>query len=439
MRLDLACNLDAYFQRVIIFLMMTGGLVGLYCCSKTTEIGAPLIGESGFEVLPVDTLSLAVYTEALDSLVTSESEQLLLGCHRDERLGAIRAVPYFQLGPEESYELDEQFTTYDSITLHLDLNGYSYYDTLRPLTFRVHALAEDLEPEDEEVLYNTAAFDYHSTPLGTYTFRPRPRQQDGIEVRLHDEFGRRLFSLAQEGAEELSGSFSFLNYFEGLVLVPDTVGNAAMLGLSRTAELRVYYRNSANLPVQEEALVFTTGNLTAYSRIQADRRGTSLAGLEETIRSTRTSNEAYVQAGTGLVLRVEIPYLRNLLEEYGELVVSSALLKMYPVEYDYQANTPLPGDLIATPVDGDNVVIGPELLSRLAEDREFKRDTYYEFNVTDFVIRQINTAEFNDNALLISLPEARFNIGADRLYIGDGAHERAMELTVFMPTLKNNE
>ncbi len=415
-------------------------VLGIYNCGEPSVVGTDLFPDESFDLELIDTLSLTVYTYGFDSLQTSGFESLLVGHHQDNTLGTVTATSYLQLGSPETTSLDEEQTRYDSLTLEYTLNGYSFYDTLTPIGISVHRLVENLEGEEIDQFYNTSKFAYDPIPLGEKRFVPRPGRKEENSIRLSDALGKELFQLIQEEDEALLTTSSFLDFFKGIALVPDSTTSGSILGLTKEIRFILHYTDQSRLPTEQKTVVFPMTGLENFHNIQIDRQGTSLAGLssdQNQIQSKLTQEESYIQGGAGLVTRIEIPHIRQLLADFGELIITSASLRIFPVTDVQERNTPLPFTLAMFPVDENDFPALPGRTARLVEDREFGRDTYYDFDVTDFIQQQLAIEAFNSNNLLVQLPDELFATQVTRVSIGDGNHGKKMELQLYVLRIKN--
>ena len=259
------------------------------------------------------------------------------------------------------------------------------------------------------------------------------------EFRISDTLGRELIQLAYEGSEILSSSIEFSEYLRGFALVPDTLQSNSIIGFSTNSQLRVYYEDQSAIPNDQKYLTFSINQEPYFSQITYDRSTTRLHELvtrEEDLNSSATDNEAYMQAGAGLGIKIRIPHIRELIFASDDFFINNAVLTLRPINNSYGPGTPLPQNLIVYIIDEDNEIIGGlENRVVLFEDIVLDRETRYEINVTPFINSQLEIEEFNENALMILPPDSLFIGTVDRLFIGDALNEYAMELTVLYISL----
>lgn len=410
-------------------------------CNSSSDIGAGFFEDESFELASLDTLTLKVSTVLNDSLSTLDSDRLLVGYHEDADFGKVYAASYLQVTLGDTPDLDSTFTIYDSLTLVLQFDGYSFYDTLQWQTLSVHRLTEEIELDEEtDDLYNSSRFDYATEPLGIATFKPRPQKKGTLEVRLDDAFGQELLDKILQGDEALNDVSKFQEYLNGFVLLPDSTQSGPVVGFSADAEIRLYYTDNEELPTTQKTISFpATG--TNFNHIRSDRSGTLLNVLqsENTALDASQSNDlAFLQGGVGLSVRVEAPYLKTMFETNTEFVISKAELIFYPVLQNGTGQDYLPSSLGLTWVDDENKEIYNQGAANLHVDDEFDRDTYYSLDVTEFVNYQLGLNELNENALLINLPEALSNNSVSRMLIGSAEHPRRMKLKLYSIDIKEN-
>lgn len=406
------------------------------CDEDASEIGSDFFDGGSLIMSAVDTITLKVSTVKFDSIPTSDATRLLIGYHEDQDLGIMSAVPHFEISPNYAFSIDEAYTQYSRAELRLTQDQYSFYDTAQTVTFSVHQLTQSMDPfpgSGSTYLYSTSKRTYDPTPMGTVTFKPRPNSKDTVIVSLTEAFGRDIISLAQNAAPEVATTTEFIHHFKGLVLIPSAV-SGPIIGLSTTAEVRVYYTDKSVTPTVERKLVLSTNSNLKFNQINSDRTGKKVDALTTqrySLGSTATDHKSYIQCGTSMGLRVSVPYLRDILIDNPGLTVVNALLKFYPTRDSRGTNVTMPTNLTMTAVDFQNTLY--ETLSQTAllyPDYYLDRDTRYEVDITTYVKSQLATEAFNDNALIFTPDDATLRNTLDRLYLGDQFSERPMTLTL---------
>ncbi len=408
-----------------------------YACSPPTEIGADFFPEESFIVEEALLANLVVRTFPLDSTISTNNERLLVGRHQDPVFGLINGRAFSQFPIDDVLRLDaERNFRFDSLTLYLEYDGYSFYDTLVPVQLSVHQVQETMELDvDVTDLYTTDAFDFAATPIATVELAPRPRRGEPLEIRLDDAIGEDFFARLVEDEDVLLVESEFLDYFPGLVLQV-TNADGAFVGFRKsTAQMRLYLTDINSLPLQQEIRTYTAEFGLSFNQILFDRTATNLEAIDEDegLSSSLAEEQAFVQAGA-LVSRIDIPTLTQIRDDNEDLIVARAELRFRAVGVDIIDQEALPQNITVFWVEEDNTLFQQNTQAQLELDLEFGRDTYYTLDVTDFVQYQLEAENPEDNGLLLQF--GTNGNAVDRLVLGDSNHPDVMELRLFTLDLK---
>jgi hypothetical protein len=409
------------------------------CEPVSSEIGADFFTDGVLDFSYIDSATVKLSTIQLQDMVTSAAGRMLVGTYHDKNLGKLTATPFFEVAPSEKIDLRELDIIYDHLSIVLPLDHYAYYDTLAPLTLNVHRVNEEIKTEDG-YLYNSSSFGIEEEILGSISLKPRPHQ-DSIEITLSDVLGKELFAKAVSGSDDLTTS-DFLEYIRGFAIVPDTSTSSCILGLTTSPKLKLHYFDRSITPIAERSVEFTvqTSSSLYFTNIVADRTNTFLElfpSAKERLSSMLTNGEAYIQAGAGLSLRVDMPYL-NTLSQSENFYPTKAFLEIYPIRKSFGAATPLPAQLNVFLADGkNNIYQDVETTAVLVEDKDLSRDTHYSFDATEFVKAQMGLPTRNENALILTTDKTNYSVSADRVYAGSPSYQYKTRLTIYFATVNN--
>ncbi len=425
-------------MRKLIWSLMV--LATVSCGVESSEIGTDFFSDGVLDYSYSDTSSVKLSTIEFEKLQTSNGSRILLGTHVDEKLGRITASSFFQIAPSSSIDLQDEDITFDYLALNLIYDHYSYYDTTSSITLSVFRVAEKMETEEDNYLYNTNTFSLANEPLGKLTFLPRPNRDDSLEIKLSDVLGQELFVKAKNGDDNLSSSTAFLKYFYGLAVIPDTATSSCLLGFSKTPELRLYYTDRSTTPVTKNyvSLSASSGNII-FSNVRTNQDGTALENLSserEKLSATVSNDVSFLQSGAGLALRVDMPYLHDL-KQATNFYLQQALLEIYVVRKSYGELTPLPTSLVVYKADHRNRMYEEYTnVPFLVEDIDLKRDTHYALDVTAFVNEQMDLLETNENGLVF-MASSDYGVSADRIYAASKSSEYKTRLILYYATVNN--
>jgi hypothetical protein len=408
-------------------------------CISPSEIGIDFFNTKSLDINYTDTLSVKISTVMFDSIITLSPTRLLVGTHHDEYLGIFRSSPIFQVGSEMYTGLEEN-SEFAYLALHLKLDGYSYYDTLEGLRFNVYQISKNLELSDDGYLYGTSTFHVFPDPIGSADFLPEPNYIDSLEVKLSNSVGLDLFQLAQSEDSRISSNDEFIDYFKGLAIIPDMTTQSCFLGIDKTSSLRLYYYDNNSIPAKKKYIEFSLASIY-YNQIMADRSLTLLKDLttqEFDVESTATDNMSFIQAGIGLALKVDFPFLEEVKFANKDLVITKAELKLRPTSYSTNsANTVPLSDLDVYFINDLNEMESKLSVSAsLINTDVLERDVYYSLDVTDFVNEVMNGTNQEDHSLLVTATESSLNSSIDRIFIGDRYSRYKTELKIYYLDIK---
>jgi hypothetical protein len=421
------------------FRILLGSTLIWSCEPTSPEIGSDFFTDGVLDFTYIDSATVNLSTIQIDELTTSSSSRMLVGTHHDEQLGQITATPFFQVRPNGDVNFEDQNFAYDHLSLVLPLDHYFYYDTLLPLTLNVHRVTEDILTENGSI-YNSNLFQIESNAIGTLTLKPKP-SYDSVEVKLSDDLGREIFQKAINGSDELTNT-NFSRYLRGFAIVPDTSISACFVGLETNPSLRLHYYDRTTTPISKKYVTFDVQSASGlfFTNITFDRKNTSLENMpssREKITAAQTDGMAYIQAGAGLSLRVDLPYLRTL-KQIDNFYIGRAVLEIYPVRKSFSSSTKLPSQLKVFKATKRNVIYEEiEAVASLIEDIDLGRDTYYRFDATEFVRSQMELQSLNENALVFTTDQATYPVSVDRMYAAAPGYEYKTRLRIYFATVNN--
>ena len=302
----------------------------LTACEAPKEIGLPPSASVG--VVYTDTVTVKVSTVLLDSVRTSGALQLLIGGYQHPTFGKVTAQPFFTVFDSWSFD-DTKTYEYDSVAIAF---GYSYVhgDTLQPFGMGVHLLTDTIIPK--KTYYNISSVPFESRPLVSGKFDLRPSTTRLVNLRLPDSFGKLIFEAAK--SKQLTNPFDIIRKIKGFTLVPDAK-NAVVLGFAPTSlALRVYIHETG----QTAALVrdfspLSGGNAYVpprFNQVLVNRQGTVLSNLKplQPLVAAQTGGSVYLQEALGVVMKIEFPYLSNILSpsDKSKVAINRAELTIVP-------------------------------------------------------------------------------------------------------------
>tara|TARA_R110002074_G_scaffold215713_7_gene385539 strand:+ start:3153 stop:4439 length:1287 start_codon:yes stop_codon:yes gene_type:complete len=386
----------------------------------TLQIGEDYVA-SNTKVYFIDTLTVKASTFQFDSLIVSNSKRLLIGHYNDEIFGEIQSKSYIQL-TNTTYDIEDE-AVYDSISLILNYDNYFYNDTIPTQQYKVYELIEDIKSDDGSY-YNTTNFSYNNAPIAVKDFLPRPKENDSLEIKVSDIYGATLFSKIK--GNEINNIDEFLDDYKGLVIEANNDLNTSILGFSKNSVLRMYYTIDDETNPVEGIIDFAFNSSNTFNQTISDKTGTyfeTIINQETILPSSETDNSSFIQAGTGIVTRIDIPYINSLNDISGEGVVIDAKLK-FTLKNPYSNNLKTRDSLLGYIVDRKSNVLAnltydgtTAIMSTIINDNpEFETDAY-EIDIKTFIdIKQLET---NEKYYLVIYPQDVTNSLDRYIFNGD--------------------
>lgn len=403
------------------------------CNDDNFTIGKEFIRSNVYTEL-IDTVTLRLSTFRPDSIQTSGKSVALIGAYRHEELGQITATSFMDYSNANLTDVG-LYEVYDSIALVMQYSGYYQGDTLQPFTFQVHRLTENIEPIDTEgksdVYYNNTRFGYTTEPLASFTITTRPNQGDKLLLRLPDELGHELWNIAKD--EDDMDLDTFLVRFKGLAFKVDEA-NANSIFAFKVADttslaLKLYSHVINDKKETVVRHIGIKGSTTQFNHIENDLAELPiLKTLDDETRwipEQQTNGLTIVQAGTGFMTRIDIPYLSRLKEATYHGRVVKALLVIKP-EMSYQSLSDLPATLNIATIDKVNYAgsyltdsYSSNLTGNLYKDYGYNEDTRYTFDVTSYINSRLNEdVVLSDQGLFLTIPTDDFYTSTKTLFVG---------------------
>ncbi|RZL12771.1 MAG: DUF4270 family protein [Hymenobacter sp.] len=307
-------------------------------------------------------MTVKASTVLRDSVVTSTSNNLLVGRTYDPLLGTLTARSYFRLGATTGLRIDPLFR-YDSLVLVMKPTTYRYGDTTKTQALvEVHRLLDPISatrPSFASSKLTNLRYDTKNVlNQGGTPPRGLARRAATLRIPLDKSFGQDILANAQSG--RLTTQDDFDVYLPGLVLTPADGDNAAIIGLSATstdAAMTLYYHDPANPTVSLNSTFSLSLGGRHFFQVDAVRNG-SVGYLPTTslqaVPSAPTGEQTYIEGVLGLQTKLEFPYLTNIQQFGNNLTITSATLTALVPSASLTPYLPAPPSLVVSTSTVDN-------------------------------------------------------------------------------------
>ncbi|MFZ2904885.1 MAG: DUF4270 family protein [Cyclobacteriaceae bacterium] len=288
----------------------------------------------------------------IDSLTTDnylfgDTYRLLVGQYMDPAFGTVRSEAYTQLQPLVFNAL-EAGSIYDSITLQLRLDFYSYgREGVAQERITVHEILEDSLSAYKRYYYNSTlgydAFSLGEASLDVNYDSLKKNLSAGtsadtllFKLKLDDSFGTKLFNLALNNPDSaFTKNKKFKYEIKGLVFVPSS--NSMILGINPNtglSKLTLHYHT----PTDTLTRVFqiNPGSALSFNNISTARSG-DLGGMSEKyVGYAPPSGYRYLQNGSPVITKLDISEFNDFVsgaedgvnDSITNMVINSAEISM---------------------------------------------------------------------------------------------------------------
>lgn len=405
-------------------------------CSEEEEVSS--VGDkwitSSTRVLFFDTLTVKSSTLQLDSLIVSGSGRILIGEYDDPVFGKVKSKSYFQFLPSR-YSIDSE-ATYDSIAFILRYDKYTSGDTLSSQKYLISEVTEDLKPHDK-LYYNTSEYNSATAIISEHDFNPRPKSKDSTHISLDKQFGEELFKKLK--SKELTNPDNYLNEYQGILVEPGGSGTG-ILGFTTQSFIRLYYTNNGELENEEKILDLVIVAQNTFHNISAGLNTNTLPALppqDQSISSGETGKKSFIQAGTGIGTKIEIPHLKSLddLEGTGSIVEAELKFKLN-VARD-RTIRPVKDSLPLFIINQRNEIIGEvvgyhnqQTTARIEKQEDEFSTVEYSVSIKKFIDDKLLEYDGDNWSLLIYAPQLTSSVDAFELFAEDAPKEQKMKIEI---------
>ena len=437
-------------KRFILLWLLTASLCA--CVDENSELGHTLVSSSFYNIY-VDTCTVDISTILEDSIVTRGDSICQIGHYQDETWGEVSAAYYAEYSTASFTPNENNSYTLDSLVLTMRHSGHYWGDTLTTPAIQVYRLAVPIELTDDEDLYNHTSLPTEATPLFSFNYRPRPGEARIQSIRLPDEWGQQILDDLINQESYFEEQEYFKSEFPGLAFIPAETGQciSGFLVNDSSMCLTLHY-TEVSTQRTEQQLRFSVNTDYAYTGIQHDRTGSPLAeissGIENYVHSTSLGHRAYLQGLTGYYNQLEFPYL-NELQDMGQIVsIESATLYLYPLAGSYNQTNQLPEDIRLYITNENNVledyVYGSDGVTvqtgNPTVDEVSGRDTYYSFDLTEFIRNNLGTWGINRQKLLLNMNSSDAATTFNQvIFTNDPDNERQCRLDIRFKTYNEQQ
>ncbi|MCL6219929.1 DUF4270 family protein [Zunongwangia pacifica] len=425
-----------------VYFRCFGVLCFILCFSCSNDQESISVGEdwinSEVKVYTFDTLPIEASTIQFDSLIVNSEDNFLVGSYKDDIFGRTTASSFLKF-TGQTFTIEDE-AEFDSISLILNYDSYSFADTTHVQSLNIYRLAEEIETDENANLYRNSDFEIETASLSIFNYSPRPHQNDSIQINIAADLGQELFDKIQN--DEISSNNDFNDFLLGLAIVPDSLKNTSIVSFSKeNSYLRLYYSIKDEIENEDKFIDFSINASESFHQIKDNHQDTYFLGIEDQldqIPSSQTNNQVFIQSGTGIVTRIEFPNFKQSLNDIqGSGSISNAILN-FKIKVDrnnvnYGVKDSLPVYIINKRAEVQGHVynyLGTQSYAQITQESDEFNTLEYSLSLKYFLDDLIADTQNDDQYLAIYSPN--FNNSVDRyvIYGPDAAEDNRMKLQI---------
>ncbi|HWV74695.1 MAG TPA: DUF4270 family protein [Pseudosphingobacterium sp.] len=408
-----------------------------------------------------DSITVRTATYQLDPLPSNGKGIILVGELDDAATGKLAVSSFFRIGNSgiSSITLPDD-AAFDSLSLALPYQGYYYGDTTLNQQLTVHRVTEDIElidesnawEEDEKpvfasgsTLFTNSTFAYESNALGSVSFHPKPNtKEDTVFIKMDQSFGQDLWQKIKDANSQVTNSDEFLEYIKGFSLVSANKSGVvtAFPTDSITMDLHYSYTRLGDGKLVQGKLQLKVDDINyQFNSIKIDRSASSLkalpAGVEGEISSSATDHQVMLQGISGLVTKIQFPYLHEFVNR-NDVVINKAELIIETPPTTHEPYTPPPSlNIMLANQYGVPTSLLTASYETTTQTAYLQKDQSggtgngkYTFNLLEYVSNYRKAVEDTKSSLYLSIPVSDLLTKVDRLVVGGGGEAALIKLRI---------
>lgn len=307
------------FLGIIALLLVS---ITLSSCEKEPEpIGIGLEDEQVISTHYTDTLTVNVKLFQSDTINTTSSignSRLLMGSLSDQYVGRYSAQGFGNISLislTETLKNDAgDVAIFDSLVGFFQTD-YVYGDTLAQNNIKLYSVSEEFI---SRTYYQFDTLKTLSTAVGSAIYPNDLDSSDVLRVKFTPEFGRKLFDYGV--ANKFENDSLFRLFAKGLAF-RSTSPNTSIIGINPLApatNLTLYF----HYPSDTISSSYKFDMPVSFSNIKSNLSNSLLTPLvsQDFISSENTDNIAVIQAGTGISVKLEFPYLSDFVKSQSIVI-----------------------------------------------------------------------------------------------------------------------
>ncbi|NPA67297.1 MAG: DUF4270 domain-containing protein, partial [Chlorobi bacterium] len=268
---------------------------------------------------------------------------------------------------------------------------------------------------------------YEGELIGSAVYTP-DKADSTLRIPLNTSFGY-SFIFADDSYFESTESFH--DFLKGIMLRSYTEnddGAIVSFDITNDFKITLYFHDEAGTSSDFTVTANSSYNVR-FNMISHDYSSANFAGEIDDDTQPQDS-VSYIQAGGGLISRIKIPYIKNLLENKKVAVNRAELIiKTVPENISFEYEYPAIEGLFATNyVNNDTSYLIPDYTSSVSYLGESYEDGLYRFDITKY-IQDVISGNTESNGINIYSVNESINVGRSIITTGKNSDPAKLIIT----------
>jgi len=340
--------------KIGIFAMLILGVAMFNSCEEKGDFG---LGSDDVAPIEFDAQEISLETSLvwLDSIPSSGTGRLMVGEHTGSDFGVMQAKGFVALDLNESFHTLVEGSVLDSTRINFRINYL--YDTAdnRELNLRAYQIGEAF-PDTSYITRNELIQSNTLLASGDLLIE---KFDSTYAVVVDEAWANQIFEGIRNDDATFGTQEAFNAFFPGFALRHEgATDNIFGLGVGSGFEMVFYYSDpidDSDEVVNKELTMSSTG-MPNFHNFTVDRSATEFSAVQETNVVYTGQSRLTVQAGAGMVTKLDLSDLKRFTDENEGVIINLAEIKVGPIG-DLPEGTFPPPILFLALTDDRNTII----------------------------------------------------------------------------------
>ncbi|RZS95057.1 DUF4270 family protein [Cecembia calidifontis] len=312
----------------------------LSSCEDPSNIGLELDPNNNQIGVFYQEIPLSAFVIKQDSLITTNTENLVFGSDEGDFFGKTEAIAYSRLLFNRDIARPQPNAVLDSVRFNFNVRFVNADELNSPKTFQVHRLNEQIR---DISYYNFSSLDYEQDPIFTASFNFSARQDTLVFATLNENpFARDLFEALKDGTA-FSDVFTFREFLPGIVFKGAENEKASMtVRPGNNTGFVFFYRNEGDTVSRAYPIATGINSNSArhFNQVINDPTGTPTEAITEKFVTYDLGPRAGSKNNTGILVRLDMSPLDAFLDTLRNVTFNQVILELGPLERNIASNRP---------------------------------------------------------------------------------------------------